>query len=149
MLVRLLYASRASQPNPASDVDDIVATSHAANARHGVTGVLCYGNGVYLQVLEGSREAVSRLFMNIARDPRHHDILLLHFHEVNEREFSGWSMGCVSTARINPATLLRFSAMGELDPWHAGSAASLALLRELTASAAIAGRPADRPRTAG
>jgi len=146
MLVRLLYASRANQPFAPADVDAIASASHTNNPRHGITGVLCYGGGVYLQALEGSREAVSQLFTNIVRDTRHHDILLLHYHEVNEREFAGWTMGCVSTARVNAATLLRFSPKGELDPWHATSAASLALLRELAASAAVAGRPADRPR---
>ncbi|WP_019447941.1 BLUF domain-containing protein [Cupriavidus sp. BIS7] len=146
MLVRLLYASRARQPLGAEALDAIFDTSLEQNPRHGITGVLCHSDTTFLQALEGDRDAVSRLFLNIGRDPRHHDVVLLNYEEIAERAFSDWSMGRVNTCKINAATLLRFSAQGELDPYRMPGAASLALLRELIAGASIVGRSAERGR---
>jgi hypothetical protein len=146
MLVRLIYASRASAPMEPAMLDDILETSLAQNPRHGITGVLCHGNGVFLQALEGDREAVSRLYLSIGRDKRHHDVVLLHYEEIAERAFAGWSMGRVNASKINAATLLRYSAQGELDPCRMPGASSLALLKELIAGAAIVGRAPERGR---
>ena len=109
MLVRLLYASRACQPADPALVDAIVATSVANNPQHGITGVLCYGNGVFMQALEGGRTEVSRLYQLIGRDARHEDVVLLHYEEILEREFAGWAMGLVNTGKVNMATILKLS----------------------------------------
>ena len=146
MLVRLLYASRAREPLVTDVLDAILETSLAQNPRHGITGVLCHSNSVFLQALEGSREAVSRLYLNIGKDSRHHDVMLLHYKEIAERAFSGWSMGRVNAGKINAATLLKYSAQGELDPYRMPGAASLALLQELIAGASIVGRSHERGR---
>lgn len=146
MLVRLLYASRAREPLSADVLDAILDTSLAQNPRHGITGVLCHSNSVFLQALEGSREAVSRLYLNIGQDARHHDVVLLHYEEIAERAFAGWSMGRVNASKINAATLLKYSAQGELDPYRTAGAASLALLKELIAGASIVGRSQERAR---
>ena len=92
MLVRLIYASRARQAIDTALLDAILATSLERNPRHGITGVLCHGNGVFLQALEGDRQEVSQLFQSIARDPRHQDVTLLHFEETCTRDFAGWAM---------------------------------------------------------
>ncbi|KAI3594014.1 putative Photopigment and puc expression activator [Cupriavidus sp. U2] len=147
MLVRLLYTSRAREPLAADVLDAILETSLAHNPRHGITGVLCHSNSIFLQALEGSREAVSRLYLNIGQDKRHHDVVLLHYEEIAERAFSGWSMGRVNAGKINAATLLKYSAQGELDPYRMPGTASLALLRELIAGASIVGRSPDRGRS--
>ncbi|MBV8272712.1 MAG: BLUF domain-containing protein [Cupriavidus sp.] len=146
MLVRLLYASRARQPLGAEILDAILDTSLEHNPRHGITGVLCHSNTLFLQALEGDREAVSRLYLNIGKDSRHHDVVLLDYEEIPERAFSGWSMGRVNAGKINAATLLKYSAQGELDPYRMPGAASLALLKELIAGASIVGRSAERGR---
>ena len=54
------------------------------NKSCGISGVLCSGEGVFLQVLEGERSAVSKLFAIICRDNRHTDIELLHYEEIKE-----------------------------------------------------------------
>ncbi|MEN7529631.1 MULTISPECIES: BLUF domain-containing protein [unclassified Cupriavidus] len=146
MLVRLLYASRAAVPLTAEVLDAILDTSLARNPPNGITGVLCHSNSVFLQALEGSREAVSRLYLNIGRDARHKEVVLLHYEEIAERAFSGWSMGRVNANKINAAMLLKYSAQGELDPYRMPGAASLALMKELIAGAAIVGRSPERAR---
>ena len=58
MLVRLLYASRAVDTSPEA-IEAILAQSRQHNPACGITGVLCYGGGIFLQAIEGGRSAVS------------------------------------------------------------------------------------------
>ncbi|MBC7547707.1 MAG: BLUF domain-containing protein, partial [Polaromonas sp.] len=95
MLVRLLYASRALDTNPSS-ISTILAQSREYNPASGITGILCYGGGIFLQAIEGGRGAVSELYGHIQRDRRHKDVELLQYEEITERRFSGWTMGQVN-----------------------------------------------------
>ena len=139
MLVRLLYASRAVDASaPAGEA--ILAQSRAHNTACGVTGILCHGAGVFLQAIEGGREAVSELFGHIQKDPRHKDVVLLHYEEIEVRRFGGWTMGQVNLTKVHAATLLRYSERPVLDPYSVSGKVSLALLEDLMATAAIVGR---------
>lgn len=140
MLVRLLYASRAAAPVNQDTIESILQQSRSYNPSLGVTGILCHGGDVYMQVLEGGRAAVNELYNKIVRDPRHTEVLLLHYEEVVERRFSGWTMGQVNVSKINPSTLLKYSERPELDPFATSGKASLALLEELISTAQIVGR---------
>ena len=42
--------------------------------------------------------------------------MLLHYEEVDERRFAGWTMGQVNLAKVNPSTLLKYLEKPELDP---------------------------------
>jgi hypothetical protein len=139
MLVRLLYASRAVDIN-ADAIESILHQSRAHNPGSGVTGVLCYGGGIFLQALEGGRMTVSELYGHIQRDPRHKDVVLLQYEEISERRFSGWTMGEVNMTRINASILLKYAEKPELDPYSVSGKVSLALLEELMATASIIGR---------
>ena len=139
MLVRLLYASRAVDSS-APAIESILAQSRAHNTSCGVTGILCYGAGIFLQAIEGGRAAISELYGHIQRDPRHKDVVLLHYEEIAERRFGGWTMGQVTLTKVHQATLLRYSERPELDPYSVSGKVSLALLEELMATAAIVGR---------
>jgi Sensors of blue-light using FAD len=140
MLVRLLYASRAADSVNSDDLAAILKKSKANNPPIGVTGVLCFSDGIFLQVLEGGRSQVSGLYNKIACDPRHRDVVLLSYEEVSERSFAGWSMGQVNLSRLNPALLLKYSERPELDPYAVSGRVSLALFNELVATAAVMGQ---------
>ena len=139
MLVRLLYASRAADSVNADALAAIVKRSKEHNPSVGVTGVLCFCTNahVFLQVLEGGRDAVSALYNRIAQDPRHQDVALLSYEEIGERSFSSWSMGQVNMSRLNPALVLKYSESAVLDPYAVSGKASLALFNELVATASI------------
>ncbi len=139
MLVRLLYASRAVDNSPDA-IESILHQSRSHNPSAGVTGVLCYGGGIILQALEGGRMAISELYGHIQRDPRHKDVVLLHYEEISERRFAGWTMGEVNMNRINASILLKYAEKPELDPYSVSGLVSLALLEELMATASIIGR---------
>ena len=139
MLVRLLYASRTVDPS-AETIDAILAQSRQFNPSSGITGILCYGGGIFLQAIEGGRLAVSELYGHIQRDARHKDVVLLHYEEIAERRFSGWTMGQVNMSKINASILLKYAEKPELDPYSVSGKVSLALLEELMATASIIGR---------
>ena len=140
MLVRLMYASRAADSVNSDDLAAILKKSKANNPPIGVTGVLCFSDGIFLQVLEGGRSPVSGLYNRIACDPRHSDVVLLSYEEIGERSFAGWSMGQVNLSRLNPALLLKYSERPELDPYAVSGRVSLALFNELVATAAVMGQ---------
>lgn len=139
MLVRLLYASRAVDTDP-NAIENILAQSRQYNPTCGITGILCYGGGVFLQAIEGGRMAVSELYGHIQKDARHKDVVLLHYEEISERRFGGWTMGQVNMSKINTSILLKYAEKPELDPYAVSGKVSLALLEELMATASIIGR---------
>lgn len=140
MLVRCLYVSRCAGPIGPDVLDPILQHSRANNPKHGITGLLCYRDDIFVQVLEGGRDAVCELFNAIVRDGRHKDVRLLVFEEIEERRFSNWGMGRVKVETINPGLLLKYSERAELNPYAASGKATMALLLELAASGAIASR---------
>lgn len=139
MLVRLLYASRAVDTSPDA-IEAILLKSRQHNPECGITGILCYGGGIFLQAIEGGRMAVSELYGHIQKDPRHNDVVLLHYEEIAERRFGGWTMGQVNMSKINASILLKYAEKPELNPYSVSGKVSLALLEELMATACIIGR---------
>jgi len=137
MLVRLLYASRVTAPMDQDALHAILRQSKGNNPALGITGLLCYSDGLFVQALEGGRQAVNQLYLKIAADPRHSDVVLLNYEEIGERRFAGWSMGQVNMARLNPALLLKYSATPVLDPYSVSGQVSLAMFDELVATASI------------
>ncbi len=136
MLVRLLYASRCVDDSEKT-IEAILAQSREHNPETGITGILCYSGNIFLQAIEGGRKAVSELYNHISKDPRHKDVVLLHYEEIIERRFGGWTMGQVNMSKLNTTILMKYSERAELDPYSVSGSVSLALLEELMATASI------------
>jgi len=139
MLTRLVYASRATDVIDDAFLKSILESSRAHNPELGITGVLCVSQrgNVFLQALEGARAAVNALYCSIVRDPRHRDITLLDYAEIEQRLFASWRMGSIDVGSVNLSTILRYSEKAVLDPDTMSGRAALALLEELTTSGAI------------
>jgi hypothetical protein len=140
MLVRLLYVSRAAESITPAVIDNIVTISQKNNPTYGITGILCYSGKMFMQVLEGGRSAVNATYARIVRDARHSDVQILHYDEITERCFAGWTMGKANLDRINPSVILKYSETEEIDPYAVSGKVSMALLQELMATASIATR---------
>ena len=140
MLVRLLYASRAASPLTAPIVDSILAQSRENNPQQGITGLLCFSDDIFIQVLEGGRDEVCELFNAIVRDDRHTNVRILSYEEIPARRFGSWIMGQVNIAKVNPALLLKHSEKAVLNPFNCSGHASMALLDELVATASVVNR---------
>ena len=88
----LVYASSATVPFSSADLQALLGQSRQNNAAMGVTGMLLYRDGNFMQLLEGERDIVDRLYSKIAKDPRHATALVLLAQEIPQRAFSEWSM---------------------------------------------------------
>jgi hypothetical protein len=105
-LAQLVYTSRAATVMTADQLGQLAAQSERKNASLGVTGMLLYGSGHFMQVLEGDIFTVHSLFARIATDFRHRNVVRLFFGPLAERRFSRWSMGLVNLDRrgmVDPA----------------------------------------------
>ena len=92
-MIRLVYLSAAQPTIRQSDLDEILASSRRNNAAAGVTGILLYGRGSFIQVLEGKAESVEERFAHIRNDKRHSAILTVMKSPIGGRDFPHWSMG--------------------------------------------------------
>ncbi len=140
MLVRCLYASRASISTASDVVDTILAQSLRNNPRLGITGMLCYTTDLFIQVIEGGRDEVCELLNTIVRDDRHTEVRILIYEEISERRFGNWTMGQVKIENINPALLLKYSEKAVLNPFGCSGKITMALLDELVATGSIVAR---------
>lgn len=139
MLVRLMYCSRAATGVDGEELSLLLRQCRSHNGEAGITGMLCFSEGLFIQVLEGGRSAVNQLYQRILGDPRHHDVVLLVYDEISQRRFAGWTMGQVNMARINTAMLLKYSERPSLDPYSVSGRVTMALFEELLATAAVVG----------
>jgi hypothetical protein len=140
MIVRCIYASRAAQAVSPVMIDDILEKSRTCNPASGITGILCYSGDVFIQVLEGGRDEVCELYNKIAGDRRHTNVRILVYEEIRERKFCNWSMGHVDLSKVNPGILLKYHERPTLNPFNLPGYATMALLDELVANAAISTR---------
>jgi hypothetical protein len=91
-MYRLIYKSRSTRKIDWNLVNEIIRSSEAGNVEEGITGVLLATDTHFLQVIEGDFEQINRVFLRIARDPRHEEIQLISFGCVEGRLFGGWAM---------------------------------------------------------
>jgi len=105
MIGCLTYQSRAVQPPSEGELDALVARARARNHSLGVTGLLLYEDGRYLQTLEGPPEGLSQVWSSIRQDERHSDIELLTEHLVSSRLFSEWDLLLYRKLEPLPKTL--------------------------------------------
>src|SRR6266496_3606353 len=89
----LVYVSSAVKPFSRSELVDLLAKSHENNTALGITGMLLYKNGNFMQVLEGEEHVVRALYARIGLDSRHRGLLTLMQGPLAERQFPDWSMG--------------------------------------------------------
>ena len=92
LVYSLTYASSASCEFSPDDLRKLLARSRMKNERAGLTGMLLYKGGNFMQVLEGEAAAVHHAMAKIAADARHKDILVLLHGEVPAKTFGNWSM---------------------------------------------------------
>jgi len=88
----LTYQSRVVTPLSQAELDALTAQAQARNHELGITGLLLYDNGRFLQTLEGPPDALAQVWESIRRDPRHHKIEVLTEHVIASRLFSGWDL---------------------------------------------------------
>ncbi len=131
MLTRLLYVSKPVGPITTFVTSSILEVCSVNNKKAEITGVLCQGSGIYMQVIEGRRSAINALYSRIISDKRHNQIELLSFEEVGQRRYGQWSMALVQLSIDDPMVQL---AHPEFDPYSASSKDAIRIIDELIKS---------------
>ena len=93
-MYRIIYSSAEVVKFDAPELKALLLTSRLRNKAVGLTGMLIYDAGMFLQMLEGEESVVLERFGRIKADPRHRDVTVLLRSEADEtRRFGDWSMG--------------------------------------------------------
>ena len=90
-LKRVIYVSEKTDSSNAS-LAQIIASSTKNNPESGVTGCLLSGSNSFLQLLEGPRQTIDRLYVTINADSRHKNVAMLIDEDIVQKLFASWSM---------------------------------------------------------
>jgi hypothetical protein len=91
-LYQMVYTSTATGPFGRAELAELLKGSVRRNTRAGITGLLLYHSGAFIQALEGEKAALVELFEKISHDPRHHHIIRLVQGPIKERNFPNSAM---------------------------------------------------------
>jgi hypothetical protein len=88
---QLVYASRPFGFD-AAVLSGILVHARKHNAAHDMTGALICRNDLYLQLLEGPKDAIDTLYEKIKADDRHVHVQQLVYRPITIRMFPEWAM---------------------------------------------------------
>jgi diguanylate cyclase (GGDEF)-like protein/PAS domain S-box-containing protein len=91
-LYLLIYVSQATEPMPPEKLDDLMTQARKFNRQYGITGCLVHQEGCFMQMLEGSRQAIMSLMERIKVDPRHRDLRVVYEGPTQRRAYQEWGM---------------------------------------------------------
>lgn len=143
MLIRLIYASTAREGVGIQEFKGILQQAQTNNHRRDLTGVLAFNSKVFLQALEGSREQVNELYARLLRDDRHHTVAVLNYEEIEEREWTSWSMGFAAPSADNRSLFLKYSGQSVFNPYVMRGSTVKKMLIELAGKSIAMTVPAD------
>lgn len=112
-LKTLAYTSRARLDLSPQDVLDIHQIALELNALADITGLLAFDGTRFLQIVEGSPEAIDDLVGRLRRDRRHSDFEIRDERAIESRSFPYWSMQLV---RVSAGYLKAQSELGAVLP---------------------------------
>lgn len=120
-LKTLTYTSLASLDLSSRDVEEILRTAREVNAIEGITGLLVFNGTHFMQIVEGSEQAIDDLLERLRRDRRHSGVEVRDVRFIEERSFPDWSMELVRVrSRFHEAQLTLRTALPDALP-HAVS----------------------------
>lgn len=149
-LIELVYASRSNVARRNGgvgvepEIGRILTQSRRNNEPLAIGGVLCFGNDIFFQCLEGERHAVEKLYSKLHDDPRHRDVTLLRKRPVERRRFKLWAMKYLTLDR-GLREKLRTHGHDRFDPFRFDDSAIDDVLDVLKASTEAPLPEGDRP----
>ncbi|MEZ9525512.1 BLUF domain-containing protein [Enterovibrio norvegicus] len=114
-LQQIVYISSAERPFTESELNAMLGDIRSNNEALGITGMLLYKDGDFIQAIEGDEHIVSSLFEKICRDHRHYGIVEMMRKSLVERQFKDWSMGFHKLTNTDPR-LDGFNRLFDDDP---------------------------------
>jgi hypothetical protein len=118
----IVYVSAAVTWFSPTELRSLLVSSRVNNERAGITGMLLYKDGNFMQALEGDEDAVRSVLARIERDRRHQGMVMISSGRTESRQFADWSMAFVdlgAPAEDLPAGYSRFLELPLIDPLFA------------------------------
>ncbi len=91
-MFRIIYVSVETSRFTRQGLEELLEQSREKNTRVGITGLLIYKGGSFMQVLEGEEDKVKAVFESIRNDPRHQRVVAVVQEPIEARDFPEWSM---------------------------------------------------------
>lgn len=132
-MFRMIYVSTAKPSVNKETLVDILNQAREKNARLGITGMLLYKDGNFMQLLEGEEQVVRDLYDTIARDDRHFDSLAIFADQAEERMFADWTMGFHDLGDPALRSLPGFAPFRDIDFSRKGVSADVAACLDVLA----------------
>jgi len=89
----MIYLSTAVKPMNYDELSALLQQCRDNNHKRGITGMLLYQSGIFMQMLEGDKQVVLDLYDDIKKDDRHTGFHTVLAGDIKERNFEDWSMG--------------------------------------------------------
>jgi hypothetical protein len=105
-LFAIVYVSTAAWPVQWQELEQILNSARRRNAAEGVTGLLLFAGGSFMQYLEGPAAGLSRVYTLIKSHPMHYGLIDLVRAPIATRLFADFAMACHV---VEPATGARLS----------------------------------------
>lgn len=93
MLHTLCYVSNSTSKLNSAELKRLYVVTKQKNAASNISGILVYNNGNFLQIMEGSKDELFKLYEKISNDKRHHHLIELVNEPVSERLFEDYVTG--------------------------------------------------------
>ncbi|WP_374949329.1 BLUF domain-containing protein [Mucilaginibacter sp.] len=126
----ICYVSAATAPLSGEELNKIVNTSRTNNKRDGITGIMLYSEGTFMQVLEGEKKDINAAFERINKDNRHTGVVKLAQGEISERHFGQWPMAFKKTTAKEFSKFSDFSETADPEIAESGLHPSVLLLKD-------------------
>ncbi|MDT0596046.1 BLUF domain-containing protein [Glaciecola petra] len=91
--ILLVYVSAATDEMTDTSLDEILTISRRNNQKLGVSGMLLYVGGSFMQILEGPLNKVNVLYKKISKDTRHTKVAKVLAVRSPNKIFEDWTMG--------------------------------------------------------
>lgn len=129
-MLSLTYSSVATSTLEPADLTALLTQSRASNEHTGITGMLLFRNGYFLQVLEGPDAQVRQKMRTIRDDPRHTKVTVLLEEVIQDREFPEWTMGFPSEQELEDVPGYR-ATFDDLDAHDGDAMSAVPAVRQL------------------
>lgn len=110
----LIYISYAVEPFSPEQLEDLLKKCVKKNTALGITGMLLYVDGKFIQVLEGKEEVIKSVYEKIQKDQRHRKVKVIIDGIISKRNFPDWAMGFKS---LNDSELNQMTGYTNIDKY--------------------------------
>ncbi len=88
----LVYVSSAVRLLNLGEIEYLLKRARERNKEYGITGVLLYIGGNFMQYLEGPKDNLDIIYKIIGKDNQHTGLILVSRETIESRQFADWSM---------------------------------------------------------